>query len=320
MKPPYTITSKILKLCTDISRIVGQCEGLKISPPRPQLRKQNRIKTIQSSLAIEGNRLSESQVTDLIDNKSIIGPTKDILEVKNAIKAYASIKTYDIYNLQSLLSAHKIIMQGLIKDAGKLRSSNVGVIKGEKIMHMAPKYTMVPKLVNNLFDFLKKEKDTHTFIKSSVFHYELEFIHPFSDGNGRIGRLWQSAILLNAYPIFEFVPIESLIKRKQKDYYHALEASDKKGASTFFIEFMLAIIREAMEEFIKDIRPSPQTHKTRLASAQQHFSKTFFSRKEYIQFHKNISSATASRDLSFGIKNKILQKSGQKALTRYKFN
>lgn len=319
MKPPFNITPKILKLCTDISRIIGQCEGLKLSPLRPQLRRQNRIKTIQSSLAIEGNRLSESQVTDLLDNKRVIGPGKDILEVKNAIKAYDSIKTYDIYNLKSLLSSHKTLMQGLIKNAGKLRLSNVGVMKGNKIMHMAPEYTMVPKLVNDLFDFLKKEKDIHVFIKSSVFHYELEFIHPFPDGNGRVGRLWQSAILLNAYSIFEFVPIESLIKRKQEAYYHALKVSDKKGASTFFIKFMLTIIQEAMEEFVKDTRPLPQTYKTRLTSAQQHFSKTFFSRKEYMQFHKNISSATASRDLLFGTKGKILQKSGQKALTLYKF-
>ncbi|MFH2084989.1 MAG: Fic family protein, partial [Candidatus Omnitrophota bacterium] len=143
--------------------------------------------------------------------------------------------------------------------------------------------------------------------------------HPFSDGNGRMGRLWQSAILINTYPVFEFIPLESLIKDKQKEYYEALSTSDQKGESTVFIEFMLMIIKDAIEEFVKEIRTAPQTCKTRLASAVQHFAKVFFSRKEYMQFHKDISSATASRDLLFGIKNKILKKSGCASLTRYKF-
>jgi Fic family protein len=319
MKPPFNITSQIVNLCTDISRIVGQCEGLTLSPLAPQLRRHNRIRTIQSSLAIEGNILSESQVTDILENKRVIGPAKDILEVKNAVKAYDLMKTYDIYSLKSFLSAHKILMQGLIEDAGKIRSRNVGVVKGKEVVHMAPKYTMVPKLLDSLFYFLKQEKETHSFIKSSIFHYELEFIHPFSDGNGRIGRLWQSAILLNAYPIFEFVPVESMVKIKQKEYYRALALSDKKGNSTPFIEFMLKTILQCLEEFIKDIRLSPQNSQTRLSFAQEHFSKSFFSRKDYMLLHKTISSATASRDLSFGVKNKLLKKSGQKALTMYQF-
>ncbi len=319
MKIPFSISTKIINLCTDISFIVGQCEGLKVSPPSPELRRQNRIRTIQSSLAIEGNRLSESQVTDIFDNKRVIGPAKDILEVKNAIKAYALIRSYDIYSLKSMLKAHSTLMQDLIKETGTLRSSNVGVFKGDNVVHMAPKYLMVPELMDNLFHFLRKERDLHAFIKSSIFHYELEFIHPFSDGNGRIGRLWQSAILLNTYPVFEYIPVESMIKKKQKEYYRALQLSDRKGNSTAFIEFMLITIKDAMEDFIKNARPGPQNSKTRLSLAKQNFGKQFFSRKDYIQFHKIISSATASRDLLFGAKNKILQKSGHKALTRYRF-
>jgi Fic family protein len=161
MKIPFNITSKIINLSTEISRIVGQCEGLKVSPPNPELRRHNRIKTIQSSLAIEGNRLSESQVTDIFDNKRVIGPPKDILEVKNAIKAYAAIRSYDIYSLKSMLKAHDILMKGLIKEAGNLRSDNVGIFKGNNVVHMAPKAIMVPNLMGNLFNFLKKEKELH---------------------------------------------------------------------------------------------------------------------------------------------------------------
>ena len=319
MKIPINITSKLVNLCADISRIVGQCDGLKVSPPSPDLRRHNRIRTIQSSLSIEGNTLSLSQVTDIFNNKRVIGPAKDILEVKNAIKAYSSIRSYNIYSSKSMLKAHKILMQGLTKDAGTLRSSNVGILKGNNVVHMAPTCIMVPKLIGNLFNFLKTEKGLHVFIKSSIFHYELEFIHPFSDGNGRIGRLWQSAILLNTYPIFEYVPVESMIKRKQKKYYRALQLSDKKGNSSPFIEFMLITIKEAMEDFIKDARPEPQNSETRLSLAKQNFTRQFFSRKDYILFHKTISSATASRDLLSGVKNRILQKSGHKALTRYRF-
>ncbi len=319
MKPPFKITPQIVNLCADISRAVGRCEGFKIFPPAPQLRRHNRIKTIHASLSIEGNTLSESQVTDILDNKRVIGPEKDILEVKNAVKVYGMIKQYNVGSLKSLLTAHKILMKGIAEDAGKLRSGNVGVMKGGKIIHMAPKYTRVPKLMGDLFDFLKKEKTIHTFIKSCAVHYELEFIHPFSDGNGRMGRLWQSAILISDYPVFEFMPTESLIKKNKQAYYRALAASDKNGDSTVFIEFMLAIIKEAMAEFIKDIRVVTQTLETRLLSAAGHFGKAIFSRKEYMQFHKDIASATASRDLLAGIKNKMLQKSGRLALTRYKF-
>ncbi|MEA2081509.1 MAG: Fic family protein [Elusimicrobiota bacterium] len=319
MKPPFKITSKIVNLCAGISRVIGQCEGLKAFPPTPQLRRHNRIKTIHASLAIEGNSLSESQVTDIIDNKKVLGPVQDILEVKNAVKVYDLIKQYDVSSLKSLLSAHKTLMKHISTDAGKLRAGNVVVMKGRKIIHMSPKYTQVPRLISNLLEFLKKEKDVHPFIKSSVAHYELEFIHPFSDGNGRMGRLWQSAILINDYPVFEFIPVESLIKIKQKAYYKALSISDKKGESTAFIEFMLTAIKEAIEEFIKDIRPVPQTCKTRLISAAQHFGKVYFSRKKYMQFHKDISPATASRDLLFGVKSTVLQKAGSRALTRYKF-
>jgi len=285
--------------------------------PQPKLRRQSRIKTVFSSLAIEGNRLTEEQVTDLINNKRVIGPKKDILEVKNAIRVYELIRSYKAGKLISLLQAHKIMMENLIEDAGRLRTRNVGIFQGNKIAHMAPKYQMVPRLMENLFSFIKKKDNLHPLIKSSIFHYELEFIHPFSDGNGRLGRLWQTIILLNFHPIFEYIPIESIVKNKQKQYYRALAQSDKTGSSTKFIEFMLQAIYLATQTFFKDFRSSPQTAKSRIMLARDHFKKQTFSRKDYLSFHKNISSATASRDLLYGAKHKLLKKSGQKALTKY---
>jgi Fic family protein len=319
MKPPFKLTLKILDLCTGISRIVGQCEGLKVSAPSPQLRRHNRVRTVQSSLAIEGNTLSESQVTDIIDNKRVIGPAKDILEVKNALKAYDKVHAYDIYSYRSMLEAHKTLMNGLIKDAGNFRERGVGVFNDKRVVHMAPGAKMVPRLVADLFSFLKEADDVPLSVRSCVFHYELEYIHPFSDGNGRIGRLWQTAILCKVHPILQFVPIESLIKKKQKEYYRALALSDKDGDSTIFIEFMLNIIKTALKGFAGDLKSVVETTNTRLDSAREVLGSRQFSRNDYMKLHKNISSATASRDLVVGVKAKKLAKKGDKAITRYWF-
>ncbi len=317
--PPFQITVKMLNLCSETTRLLGQFEGLKVPIAQPQLRRQNRIKTIYSSLAIEGNRLTQEQVTDILNNKKVIGPQKDILEVKNAIKAYDLITTYKVDDLNSLLKAHLTMLQKLADDAGCLRGKNVGIFKGQEVMHMAPKYQMVPKLMADLFSFLKRKDDLHPLIKSSVFHYEFEFIHPFSDGNGRIGRLWQTAILSKFHPLFEYIPVESIIKEKQKQYYKVLGQADKKGDSTDFVEFMLQVIHQAVKELLFNIKPESQTAETRLTLAKEYFKNKDFSRKDYLLFHKNVSSATASRDLLLGVKNKILKKQGSKALTRYSF-
>jgi len=319
MYPPFQITAESLNLCAEINRILGQFEGLKIPAPQPQLRRQSRIKTIFSSLAIEGNRLTEKQVTDLINNKRVVGPRKDILEVKNAIKAYDLIHTYKNDQLDSLLSAHQIMLNGLAEDAGSLRLRNVGIFKGEEVAHLAPKHQLVPKLMGDLFAFLKRKDNLNPLIKSSVFHYELEFIHPFSDGNGRMGRLWQTVILLKYHPLFEYIPIESIVREKQKEYYKVLAQADRAGDSTRFIEFMLKVVFQAAQEFLVNVKPQTQTEKTRLKLAGDHFQKRPFSRKDYLAFHKNISTATASRDLLFGVKQKILKRSGARALTRYQF-
>ena len=319
MYPPFQINTESLNLCAEINRLLGQFEGLKIPVPQPQLRRQSRIKTIFSSLAIEGNRLTEQQVTDLINNKKVVGPQKDILEVKNAIKAYDLIHTYKIDRLDSLLKAHQAMMRGLAEDAGSLRVRNVGIFKGEEVAHLAPKYQLVPKLMGGLFNFLKRKDNLNPLIKSSVFHYELEFIHPFSDGNGRMGRLWQTVILIKYHPLFEYIPMESIIREKQKEYYKVLAQADKAGDSTRFIEFMLKIIFRAAQDFLVNVKPQTETAKTRLKLAGDHFQNNPFSRKDYLIFHKNISTATASRDLLFGVKQKNLKRSGARALTLYRF-
>ena len=319
MHPPFQISAESLNLCAEINRLLGQFEGLKIPVPQPQLRRQSRIKTIFSSLAIEGNRLTEQQVTDLINNKRVVGPQKDILEVKNAIRAYDLIHTYKIDRLESLLKAHQIMLNSLAEDAGSLRVRNVGIFKGTEVAHLAPKHQLVPKLMGDLFAFLKRKDKLNPLIKSSVFHYELEFIHPFSDGNGRMGRLWQTVILLKYHPLFEYIPMESIVREKQKEYYRVLSQADKSGDSTRFVEFMLKVIFQAVRDFLANVKPQTETAETRLKLAGDHFQKKPFSRKDYLTFHKNISTATASRDLLFGVKQKILKKSGARALTRYRF-
>src|SRR5690606_13400412 len=191
MKPPYIITSEILELVTSISERIGEINATHLYKPTTELRKKNRIKTIQSSLEIEGNTLTEVQITALLENKRVIAPKKDILEVQNAIKVYDKLNEFNPYQLKDLEKAHLVLMKGLIDNAGKLRTTNVGIVKGSKANHVAPNGTMVKGLMKDLFAYLKKDKDL-ILIKSCVFHYEFEFIHPFNDGNGRMGRLWQT--------------------------------------------------------------------------------------------------------------------------------
>jgi Fic family protein len=220
--PPFKLTPKILNLSTRIAALIGRYEGLNLPLPKIQLRKENRIKTIHGTVAIEGNTLTVEQVTALLEGKPVIGPEKEIIEVKNAIEAYDKMKTFNIYSLKDLCKAHKILMSGLIPDAGKLRSGNVGILRQEGVSHIAPPARLVPTHRDNLFSFIKNDKENHPLVKASVFHYELEFIHPFSDGNGRVGRLWEHAILVNWHPIFELISIESIVKKNQRDYYTVL--------------------------------------------------------------------------------------------------
>jgi Fic family protein len=317
MKPPYEITNRILSLISSISEKIGEVKSAHLQNPPTELRKKNRIKTIQSSLEIEGNTLTLKQITDLINNKRVIAPKKDILEVKNAIEVYNSLKEFKVYQLKSLCKAHGILMEGLVDAPGKLRTTSVGIVKGENVAHLAPPGDMVYSLINDLFDYLKNDDDI-LLVKSCVFHYEFEFIHPFVDGNDRMGRLWQTMILKEYSPVFEFLPIESIVKNRQQDYYSALEKSDDQGSSTIFIEFMLNVINDALEELLRIQNPSI-TNKDRIQLFKDIIGKAYFTRQDYLRHNKDISSATASRDLKNAVEGGILEKMGEKRLTKYKF-
>lgn len=317
MKPPYEITPEILQQVSAISERIGEVKSARLTRPPTELRKKNRIKTIQSSLEIEGNTLTIEQITDLLNNRRILAPKKDIIEVKNAIKVYAELHTFSTYSLPSLCEAHKKMMKGLIDEPGVLRKTSVGVVKGDAIAHVAPPGEMVYPLMNDLFKYLKNDKDL-LLIKSCVFHYELEFIHPFIDGNGRMGRLWQTMILKEYSPVFEFLPVETLIKERQQNYYNILSKSDKQGSSTGFIEFMLEIISLALEDLLA-IQNVNFKATDRITLFKEIIGNKEFSRQDYLRQNKDISSATASRDLKDAVDIGILIKTGDKRLTKYKF-
>jgi Fic family protein len=317
LKPPYQITEKILKLIVSISEKLGEVNATHLYKPPTELRKKNRIKTIQSSLEIEGNTLTEEQITALLDNKRVLAPEKDIVEVQNAIKVYEQLHRLNPNKLKDLEKAHGILMNGLIGTAGKLRTKNVGIVKGSKVEHIAPSGNMVKGLMNDLFTYLKNGEDL-ILIKSCVFHYEFEFIHPFIDGNGRMGRLWQTLILMQQYPVFEYLPIESLIKENQAAYYDVLSQSDKLGSSTPFIEFMLGIILQSLENLLKT-QNRTLTTENRVELYKEVIGSNEFSRKDYLQNFKEISQATASRDLKWAVEQNILTKIGDKRLTKYQY-
>ena len=314
MKPPYDISPKILEKIASISQKIGRINASFLDKPSPQLRKENRVKTIHHSLKIEGNTLTEDQITALIENKKVIGPIKDINEVVNAIEVYERLSDFDYKSEKSFLKAHKLLMNGLVPDPGSYRKQAVGIAKGSKLEHMAPPHENLPFLMKDLFSHLKDPKEL-TLIKSCVFHYELEFIHPFLDGNGRMGRLWQTLILMNEFPLFEFLPLETLISENQKEYYHSLGQSDKMGKSTPFVEFMLGIINKALEHLLERSEKT-MNQKDRLEYFLMRSNNTF-TRKDYLLTFKNISSATASRDMAKGVAVKLFKKHGEKNKTFY---
>ena len=317
--PPFKITPLILQKSQDISRELGVLSGAKIDHAPLKLRRINSIKTIQSSLAIEGNTLGIDQVTHIFEGKRVLGPAKDIIEVNNAIKLYQNLPRINPLSIDDLLKAHRVLMNNLIKDSGKWRAGGVGIFKGNEVAHVAPPAKRVPLLMGSLFEFLTKSRDVSWLLKACIFHYELEFIHPFSDGNGRMGRLWQQLILMKEDPIFEFIPIEVLIKENQENYYRVLAACDQSGDSTLFIEFSLDQILASLKEYNQSTQTSVRDTKSRLDFARAKMTQEWFSRKDYLELHKNISTATASRDLLQGVDEGILQKKGKNNQVRYSF-
>lgn len=246
--PPFSITDEILRLVAEISEQIGALSvRLGARMPSPMLRKENQIKTIHSSLAIEHNSLSLQQVTDVIEGKHVLGAPNEIQEVKNALQAYQLMQSLDAYEEKDLLRAHGLMMTDLVNKAGQYRKEGVGVFDGEKCIHVAPPADRVPSLMADLFEWVR-HTDTHPLISSCVFHYEFEFIHPFMDGNGRMGRYWQTMLLSRWKGIFAWLPVETIVKQHQQEYYNAIAQSDAQGNSTVFIDFMLRCILQTIQE------------------------------------------------------------------------
>ena len=249
-KPPFDITNKMLNLSISITEKIGLINSFSSLKRMPVLRKNNKIKSIHSSLAIEANSLSLSQVKDVIEGKVVLGLKKEIQEVKNAYLAYSSLNTFDGYSEEDLLRAHSIMTHLTCDESGKYRNHGEGVFDGDKVIFVAPPENMVPTLMNDLFEWLKKDNDTPILIKSCVFHYEFVFIHPFGDGNGRIARLWQNVLLSKWNTIFEYIPIESQIQKYQSEYYEKISECHINGSSDNFIEFMLEMIDKTLDEIV----------------------------------------------------------------------
>jgi Fic family protein len=309
--PPFTITPKILNLVGEITEVITKLEMLSFNIDL-KLRKISKIKTITGTLQIEGNTLTEEKVTAILEGKKVLGSLKEITEVKGAIALYENIDKFDYQNLDDLLKAHKILMQDLLKEAGSFRNSNVGVGNLQEIVHIAPPAKQIPKLMQNLFDWLKV--DIHPLIKSSVFHYEFEFIHPFVDGNGRIGRFWQTLILYNWKKVFLNIPIESIVRDTQVEYYKAIEKSSEIADSYPFIEYMLESILTICKETLQNVPINDQKNdpKKRVNKILELIKENKFITIKELAHKLNVSEKTIKRDLDKLKKENILKRIGKK--------
>lgn len=254
--PPFSVTETIINLVAEISEKIGSITAWQHMSINPRLRRDSRIRTIHGTLAIENNTLSLSQVTDVINGKRVLGAPEEIREVKNAYEAYERLLSFDPYSIDDLLKGHAILMDGLVKETGRFRSGGVGVFKGSQVIHMAPPADIVPEHIGNLMAWVK-HTDVHPLIKSCVFHYEFEFIHPFADGNGRMGRMWNTLLLYRWKPVFAWIPVEAIIRERQSEYYEALSAADQAADATPFIEFLLQAILDTLVLIEKDQKPAP---------------------------------------------------------------
>lgn len=304
-KPPFEITNAILDMVAQIAELIGQVNAASGMSVNPTLRRTNRIRTIYSSLAIEQNTLSLEQVTAVLNGKHVLAPPKDVAEVKNAYEIYERLDVLDPYNVDHLLDAHGIMTKGLIQESGCFRSGPVGVVdKQGNILHFGTLPDYVPGLVGELLDWVKTS-DHHPLIKSCVFHYELELIHPFSDGNGRIGRLWHTLLLSKWKPIFAWLPVESIIHDRQQEYYEAINRSNDMCESTSFIEFMLSAIREALTEATQT---GDSKTDTRIQKILRYLRQNDYVTNAAVRQMLGVSAATANRILVRIVETEGLQK------------
>jgi Fic family protein len=318
-RPPFEVTPRVVASVAAIERLLGRFEGLQRPAPTPKLRRNLAVRTVQATLAIEGEAISREQITAMLDGKRVRGTPRELLAAKNAVAAYERAASFRPEREADLLRAHGLLMTGLIPDAGRYRKGNVGVVAGSRIAHVAPQAKRVATLVQQLLSFVRDDRDTHPIVKSALVHYELEFIHPFSDGNGRIGRLWQHVMLTRFDQAFNHVPVETVVRERQADYYNALASSDRSGTATPFVELSLETIHTALQTFLVELRPVRPSAAERLERARSHFGRGTFSRQDYIVLMQPISTATASRDLALAVREGLATREGDKATATYRF-
>lgn len=308
-KPPFEITNAILDEIAEIAELVGHMNATLGLSANPTLRRTNRIRTIYSSLAIEQNTLSLEQVTAVLNGRRVIAPPKDIAEVKNAYEIYEMIDSLNPYSVDDLLRAHEVMTRGLVEESGCFRSRPVGVVdKQGNILHFGTLLDYVPGLVAELLEWVR-DSDFHMLIKSCVFHYELERIHPFADGNGRIGRLWHTLLLTRWKPMFAWLPVESIIHDRQDEYYQAINRSNNEAESTVFIEFMLSAIQEALMEAVKaGSAENMSTEEQRWYQIERFLKKNGTISNADVRKILGVSAATANRILARFVEEGKLQK------------
>ena len=297
-KPPFDITTGILEQVAVIAELVGHVNATAGLSANPMLRRTNRIRSIYSSLAIEQNTLNLDQVTAVVNGKRVLAPPKDIAEVKNAYEIYEMLDTLDPYSMDDLLDAHAVMTRGLVTESGCFRSRPVGVVDGQgNILHLGSLPDYIPGLMQELLTWTR-DSDCHMLIKSCVFHYELELIHPFADGNGRIGRLWHTLLLTQWKPIFAWLPVESIIHDRQEEYYRDINTSNLMAESTCFIEFMLSAIRQALEEAIQTAEAPENPQQLRWHRIEQYLHHHDSITNQDVCSILQVSASTANRILS----------------------
>lgn len=296
-KPPFEITNEIVDSVAQIAELVGHLTVTNQLTSNPTLRRSNRIRTIHGSLAIEQNTLSLEQVTAVLNGKHVLAPPKDIAEVKNAYEIYDRLEDLDPYSVDDLLTAHGIMMRGLVEESGMFRTRPVGVVDSEgHVLHFGTLPQYVPDLVMELLDWVKNSP-VHMLVRSCVFHYELELIHPFADGNGRIGRLWHTLLLSKWNSAFAWLPVESIIHDRQQEYYNAINASNNEGESTIFIEFMLSAIKMALTEAIQADAGETDKDTLRWKDIKEYLKTHDYIMNADVRELLGVSSATANRIL-----------------------
>ena len=323
-KPPFEITNRMIGYVAEIAELLGKLNVTNALSSNPTLRRTNRIRTIHGSLAIEQNTLSLEQVTAVLNGKHVLAPPKDIAEVKNAYEIYERLDELDPYSVDDLLTAHGIMTRGLIEESGMFRTRPVGIVDSEgHVLHFGTLPQYVPDLVMELLEWAKIS-EVHMLIRSCVFHYELELIHPFADGNGRVGRLWHTLLLSKWNPAFAWLPVESIIHNRQQEYYAAINASNDAGESTVFIEFMMSAIKASLMEAIST---SDEMSDGKMDKATLRWKKI----EEYLKTHDyimnadvrelfGVSAATANRILSGLASDGILLKCRESGHWVYKLN